>query len=130
MSENYTLNERMTESAVECSSMGNSRRPFFLQRARERGGKGEREGGTGGFRGGGLVLECMAAGSEDATNLFDTSTILRLSASCLASPELGAGRVTGSDLLRVLVSVRWDSCESIGDWDVCCDSTFLASFDE
>lgn len=93
----------MTESAVECSSMGNSRRPFFFCSVQEREGKGEREGGTGGFRGGGLVLECMAAGSEDTPNLFDTSTILRVSASCLASPELGAGRVTGSDLLRVFL---------------------------
>lgn len=98
---------------------------FFA--ACEREGKGEREGGTGGFRGGGLVL--AAAGSEDTTNLFDTSTILRLRASCLASPERGAGR---GDRVWVTagVSVRWDSCESIGNWDVCSDSTFLASFDE
>lgn len=126
MSESYTLSERM--SVAQWGTQGDHFF-FFAACERERGEGGEK-GGTGGFRGGGLVPECMAAGSGDTTNLCDTTSILRLSASCLASPVLGAGRVTGSDLLRVLVSVRWDSCEWIGNWDVRSDPTFLASFDE
>lgn len=66
---------------MECSLTGGVK--ATMQRAVAFEGTKERRGVLEGFEGGRLVLECMAAGSEGFTNLFDSLLILHVIAFCL-----------------------------------------------
>lgn len=101
-----------------------------MGREREREGGTGGGGGVGGLRRRGLVLECMAAGSEDVGDLFGSSTLIPSPprdrniqrGDCALLP------VAAFDLLRApLFSGTAAGRSGAGTYS---DDTFVASVDE